>query len=275
MVLRVVVPTEEVDAASDTLWTAGASAVAESPMADGAVELTADLDVCPPALVPFAHDVFDDDGSWRDGWRPFARAVEVGPFVLHPPWVDPATTGFGEPDTRFRPPGSPKPRLRPLVVDAGHAFGTGSHPSTTLALSAIADLIDAGRCRSVLDVGCGSGVLAIGAALLGAAPVVAIDIDPAAIDATTANAVANDVTISVTSTPLDRVEGRFDLVAANLGSPLVVDLAAPLAAHATDIVVLSGLLEDRWAHVPSAYPDFAVAATPETDGWRAVVLRRR
>jgi ribosomal protein L11 methyltransferase len=257
MVLRVVVPRDEVDAASDALWVAGASAVAEAAGPDGAVELTADLDACPSALSAFAHDVFDDDGSWRDGWRPFARAVEVGPFVVRPPWIDTASSA-----------------LRSLVVDAGHAFGTGSHPSTTLALAAVAEHVGSGRCRTVLDVGCGSGVLAIGAALLGATRVVAIDVDPAAVAATIANAAANgaDGVISVASTPLAHVEGGFDLVAANLGSPLVVDLAPLIAARSTDVIVVSGLLEDRWDHVPPAYPDFEVVASPTADGWRALVL---
>jgi ribosomal protein L11 methyltransferase len=255
MVLRVVVPADEVEMAADALWVAGASAVAEADVAGG-IELTADVDACPAALASFAHDLFADDGSWRDGWRPFARAVEVGPFVVRPPWV----------------PEGPS-RLRSLLVDAGHAFGTGSHPSTTLALAALAEHVGSGRCRSVLDVGCGSGVLAIGAALLGAA-VVAIDVDRAAIDAAVANAAANAVAFSIASVPLADLEGRFELVAANLGSPLVVDLAPLLVTRTVDIIVLSGLLEDRWEHVPPAYPDFEVVDMPTADGWRALVLAR-
>jgi ribosomal protein L11 methyltransferase len=258
-VLRVVVPVASVESASDQLWVAGASAVSEEPADDGAVVLTADLDACPAALAAYEHDVFADDGSWRDGWRPFARAVEIGPFVVRPPWVASGSAA------------------RTLLVDAGHAFGTGAHPSTTLALAAIAEHVGSGRCRSVLDVGCGSGVLAIGAAMLGAAPVVAIDIDAAAIEATTANAEANGVddAIEVTSTALDDVTGRFDLVAANLGSPLVVDLAAAIADRSVDVVVLSGLLADRWEHVPPAYPDFELAGAPVAAEWRALVLARR
>src|SRR3954469_11202775 len=140
MVLRVVVPRSAVDVAADALWVAGASAVAEADV-DGGVELSADLDACPPSLSSCAHDVSADDGSWRDGWRVFARAGEVGPFEVRPPWVPASSAG-----------------LRSLVVDAGHAFGTGSHPSTTLALAAVAAHVGSGRCRSVLDAGCGSGV---------------------------------------------------------------------------------------------------------------------
>jgi ribosomal protein L11 methylase PrmA len=71
------------------------------------------------------------------------------------------------------------------------------------------------------------------------------------------------------------VGGRFDLVAANLGSPLVVELAPSIADPASDLVVLSGLLADRWEHVPPAYPDFEVVDAPTADGWRALVLSRR
>ena len=182
-------------------------------------------------------------------------------IVVRPPWVEAPEEDGG--------------RHRTLLVDAGHAFGTGSHPSTTLALAAVADHVATGRCGSVLDVGCGSGVLAIGAAMLGADPVVAVDIDPAAVAATAANAAANGVAVDVSDTPLDRLAGAFDLVAANLGSPLVVDLAASIGALASDVVVLSGLLADRWQHVLAAYPAFEVAGTPTEGDWRAVVLARR
>jgi ribosomal protein L11 methyltransferase len=258
MVLRVVVPVAEVDAASDALWVAGASAVGEEARPDGVVVLTADLDRCPPTLASCAHDVFDDDGSWRDGWRPFARASVARPFLVRPPWVEADAAGFVE-----------------LLVDGGHAFGTGSHPSTTLALEALASRAPLG---SVLDAGCGSGVLAVGAALLGAERVVAVDLDPAAIEACVANAARNHVEVEVVACGIEEAPTEpFDVVVANLGSPLVVDLAGELTARCRRSLILSGMLgvATRTAQVPAAFPDFDVVRAPERDGWRALVLARR
>lgn len=265
MVVRVEVPADEVDAVSDVLWQAGASAVSEEPVAGaGTVRLTTDLDDCPPEVAGagWPVEVFADDGAWQDGWRPFARAVRAGPFQVRPPWV-PATAEVEG--------GS----VIELVLDGGRAFGTGSHPSTTLALELLAGVVAPGA--SVLDAGCGSGALAIGAALLGASRVVALDIDPAASEATAANAGANGVTVEVRLADAAGVTGTFDVVAANLGSPLVFDLAGVLADRTTagGALLLSGLLDERAADVAGAYPGWAVAATATGDGWTALVLRRQ
>ena len=267
MVVRVEVPADEVDAVSDRLWQAGASAVSEEPVGGGpgapaVVRLTADLDDCPPEVAEagWPVEVFADDGAWQDGWRPFARAVRAGPFLVRPPWVPaPAADGGA---------------VIELVLDGGRAFGTGSHPSTTLALELLAGVVVPGA--SVLDAGCGSGALAIGAALLGAGRVVAVDVDPAAIEATAANAGANGVTVEVRRVDAAGVTGTFDVVAANLGAPLVFDLAGVLAERtaAAGALVLSGLLDERAAGVAGAYPGWTVAATAGADGWTALVLRR-
>jgi ribosomal protein L11 methyltransferase len=262
MVVRIEVPRDDAEVAADLLWQAGATAVGEAVAAGGdAVELTADLDDCPPEVAArWPASTWVDDGAWRDGWRPFARAVRAGPFLVRPPWVEagPPATGVIE-----------------LVLDGGHAFGTGSHPSTTLALEALAALAPGGA--SVLDVGCGSGALAIGAALLGAARVVAVDIDPAALEATSANVARNGVghRVDVSSTAVADVEGTFDVVLANLGSPLVVDLADVLLARTAPAgaLVLGGLLEARAPAVAAAYP-MTVVDLRAADGWANLVLAR-
>lgn len=267
MVVRVEVPADEVDAVSDRLWLAGASAVSEEPMAGAAgepavVRLTADLDACPPELVEagWPVEVFADDGAWQDGWRPFARAVRAGPFLVRPPWVPAPADGDG---AAFE-----------LLLDGGRAFGTGSHPSTTLALELLAGVVAPGA--SVLDAGCGSGALAIGAALLGAGRVVAVDVDPAAVQATTANAGANGVAVEVAQGDVAGVAGAFDVVVANLGAPLVFDLAGVLGDRtaAAGALILSGLLDERAADVAGAYPGWTVTATVSEEGWMAVHLRR-
>ena len=250
-------PTDEAEVVADALWAAGASAVGEDTR-PGVVVLTADLDDCPPSLAAWPHGVAVDDGAWADGWRPFARAVDAGPFVVRPPWVEAAV-----------PAGAVE-----LVLDGGRAFGTGSHPSTTLALAALAELVTPGA--SVLDAGCGSGALAVGAALLGAATVVAIDIDEAAVDAARANAERNAVSgaVAVVRLPLEEVGGTYDVVIANLGAPLVFDLAGVLASRCREggALVLSGLLGDHLGRVRAAYPHAVAIDQRDDRGWTCVVL---
>jgi ribosomal protein L11 methyltransferase len=123
--------------------------------------------------------------GWEERWRSFHRPVVVGPLWVGPPWED-------------APAGSTA-----VVVDPGRAFGTGAHATTRLCLELLVGLPRG----SLLDVGCGSGVIAIAAARLGFAPVVAVDVDPLAVEATRANAAANRVEVEAlladaTSDPL-------------------------------------------------------------------------
>jgi ribosomal protein L11 methyltransferase len=109
--------------------------------------------------------------GWEEEWKRFHRSVEVGPLWIGPPWE------------------TPTPNLLPVVIDPGRAFGTGAHPTTRLCI----ELLQTFEPRSFLDVGCGSGVLAIAACRLGYSPVAAIDLDEAAVEATRRNAAANGV----------------------------------------------------------------------------------
>jgi ribosomal protein L11 methyltransferase len=111
--------------------------------------------------------------GWEDNWRAFHRPVEIGRLWVGPPWEE-----------------SPEGLLS-VVIDPGGAFGTGAHPTTRLCLELLQELEPA----SLLDVGCGSGVLAIAAARLGFAPIIAFDNDPEAIEASLTNAVGNGVSL--------------------------------------------------------------------------------
>jgi ribosomal protein L11 methyltransferase len=113
--------------------------------------------------------------GWEERWREFHRPVWIGPLWIGPPWEHPPPDAVG------------------VVVDPGRAFGTGSHPTTRLCLELLLEL-DRG---SLLDIGCGSGVLSVAAAKLGFAPVLAIDREAAAVEAARRNAAANEVTIEV------------------------------------------------------------------------------
>lgn len=139
-------------------------------------------------------------------------------------------------------------------LDPGLAFGTGTHPTTALCLEWLdgQDL----RGKSVLDYGCGSGVLAIAALLLGSARSVAMDIDPQAIIATRDNAARNDIAehLQVVGSA-DQVHGKFDVVVANILAGPLIQLAESIAAHVADgcMLALSGILSEQIDEVLCAY----------------------
>ena len=160
-----------------------------------------------------------------------------------------------------------------LVVDPGLAFGTGSHPTTRLCLQWLASGLRAGE--SVLDYGCGSGILAVAAARLGAGTVVGTDVDPQAIAASVANAAANAANACFLL-PGDLAAGAFDpfdVVVANiLTNPLRL-LAPALAARVRPggRIVLSGILEPQAADVIAVYRDwFKIGVWRADDGWVAL-----
>ncbi len=191
--------------------------------------------------------VADDTGL--DEWRTHAETHRVGPFTIRPPWLAQA-------------------RLPELVIDPGRAFGSGSHASTRLAVEILAeqlsDLTSAPHRPRVADIGCGSGVLAIAAASLGAT-CVAVDTDPAAIDATIANAAANGVAASVDARPGSAREaaGEYDLSVVNVTIDIHEAIAARVRRHLlTGRLVVSGLL---------AGPQEARAA----DAYNARIIERR
>jgi len=169
----------------------------------------------------------------------------------------------------------PDPKAVNLILDPGLAFGTGAHPTTWQCLSWLEASLEPGA--SVLDYGCGSGVLAIAAKRLGAGTVVAVDIDPAALSVARANAATNAVDILVA--PTESVPpGPYAVVVANiLASPL--KLLAPVLsefAAADGRVVLAGVLSTQAAEVASAYsPWFDVASAADTDGWTCLVGSRK
>lgn len=146
-----------------------------------------------------------------------------------------------------------------IVIDPGRAFGTGAHATTRLCLELLLEE-DAG---SVLDVGCGSGVLAIAAAKLGHAPVLALDIDPHALEATRANAAVNDVLVTVA----DGLS-RADLALANIALDVVEDLAPQLDV---DRLITSGYL----ARDAPLLPGYRSVERRELHGWAADRHERR
>jgi ribosomal protein L11 methyltransferase len=167
----------------------------------------------------------------------------------------------------------PPAQARQIIrLDPGLAFGTGTHPTTRMCLRWIARQPMHGQ--RVLDYGCGSGILAIAAALFGATSVDAVDIDPAAVEAAQANAAANGVQISTGLPELAR--GRYRTVLANiLATPLKM-LAPLLCAHVAPggSLVLAGILERQADELTAAYaPHAALEVADREDGWILMTAR--
>lgn len=184
--------------------------------------------------------------GWEDGWRAFHRPVHVGGVWIGPPWEAP-------------PEDEPA-----VVIDPGRAFGTGAHPTTRLCV----DLLAAGQPCSLLDVGCGSGVLAIAAARLGYAPLYAVDDDPVAVAATRANARANGVQLDATL--LDATAGTLPEAHLAVVNIVLAAVESVLPRLPTRYAITSGYLAGER---PDA-PGWSALEERELDGWAAHVLRR-
>lgn len=255
------------------MWFLGATAIGERPL--GAfVELEAGFATAADAeaaVVELAgHGVAAEPvdvgpvlDSALDAWMAHARPVRAGRLHVRPAWLAPDDD----------PPADGE-----LVVtlDPTRAFGSGSHPSTRACLAAVDRY--ARPSTSVLDIGCGTGVLAVAAARLGAAPVAAVDVDPVAVAATEANAHRNGVDVTARVGSVDDVGGCFDLVLANIGAGVLVGLAPALAARTAPggRVVVAGLYEDRADEVASAlaHAGLAPAGRSTDDGWACLIHQR-
>lgn len=164
-------------------------------------------------------------------------------------------------------PATPEPNRIAIQLDPGLAFGTGSHPTTHLCLEWLADCLPVQA--TVLDYGCGSGILAIAASMLGASRTVGVDIDEQAVQSTRDNALANGVTVA-SMLPDGLQDGQFDVVVANiLSNPLKV-LAPMLAGRVRSggQLILSGVLERQAEEVAAAYAAWLpMSVWQARDGW--------
>ena len=196
--------------------------------------------------------------DWAEAWKSHFPVLRIGRrLVIRPTW------------RRHRKlPGDVV-----LSLDPGMAFGTGLHPTTRLCLAALETLADEGLLgRSaipgapparILDVGCGSGILAIAAGKLGAGKLLGVDTDPIAVEATAANAALNGLTrrIRVRKGSVPTGDGPFDLVLANLIASLLVQLAVPLSNELAPggTILASGIFRDREGDVRAAFEGSGLA----------------
>jgi ribosomal protein L11 methyltransferase len=187
----------------------------------------------------------DVDGGWADKWRAFHRPSRVGRLWVGPPWLEP-------------PAG-----VLAVVIDPGRAFGTGSHPTTRLCLAALQEL----EPQALLDVGCGSGVLSIAAALLGFEPVTAVDVEPPSIEATAENALANGVAVDARLVEPDERLPDAPLAIANISLDAV--LALPARIDAATLVTSGYFAAER-----PVLPGYRHDARTTVDGWACDVYRR-
>jgi ribosomal protein L11 methyltransferase len=182
---------------------------------------------------PLGFDVVAVDDvaeGWEDGWRAFHHGVRIGRLWVGPPWEEPPADALA------------------VVIDPGRAFGTGAHATTRLCLELLQEL----EPTSLLDVGCGSGVLSVAAAELGFAPVHAVDLDDVALETTRANAAANGVAVEVGTEP-----SPSRLAVMNIALDVVERLLPELPVERA---VTSGYLDRD---------------EPQVDGWRRVTRRAR
>lgn len=274
------VPAEEVDEVSYLLWEYGAQGVeerdattlasvlpteitrgpdevtlvasfADDAAAQGAIEQLA------PRRARLEHVVGDE---WFDAYKKFFKVTPLGErLVIRPSWE----------------PYTPAAHEVVVTVDPGRAFGTGTHETTRLLMQALDRHTRGGE--QVLDVGCGTGILAICALALGAEHALCIDVDPDAVAVTQENAELNGVAARVQAslTPVEQVEPRYELVLANIQASVLIPLADAIASRvaAGGLLLLSGILVGQEDDVRAAYPSFELLEAPKEGEWVALILR--
>jgi ribosomal protein L11 methyltransferase len=243
------VPAGEAEAAVAALLDAFPAGIEEQALGDR-LELSAYTDETGEAafvaLFPDATSEPVAEG-WEDRWKEFHRPVRAGGLWIGPPWIAPPVRGEA------------------VVVDPGRAFGTGAHPTTRACIELLARL----ERGSLLDAGCGSGVVAVAGARLGFGPVLAVDLDGVAVEVARETARANDVTVEIFAADvLADTLPAADVVVANIDLAVVEALLARVDARAA---VTSGYLVSAR---PSA-SGWERADRLELEGWAADVFRRR
>ena len=259
--IEVEVDPADLDQLSGAVWAAGAAGVEERETNDRVRLVVAARAEAVDAVLAALGDrpvgvrtVAADEGL--DSWRDYATATRVGDVVIQPEWV--AEIGTRPNDVVVR-------------LDPGRAFGSGAHATTRLALELLAAEPIAGR---VLDVGTGSGVLAIAAAGLGASQVSAVDIDETARDVAAQNIERNGVG-SVVTVVADIV-GSFDVVVANIDAPTLVDLSVDLCAALKPgaRLVVSGILRTQETSTSAAFARIQWFDRRDEGDWVALSGRR-
>ncbi len=211
-----------------------------------------------------AKNVYQED--WADGWKQHFPVLSFGPrLVVKPTWEE---QHFPEP-------------AAVVVLDPGMAFGTGSHETTRLCLQALADRFEEQPLPArVLDVGTGSGILAIAAAALGASEVLGCEIDANACQVARQNVAMNMVAdiVAITDRALETIPGRYDLVIANIMAEENVRLATQLVERLAErgMLILSGILREKMPFVLDGFDSYGLgeAEVRYENEWCCIIYRR-
>jgi ribosomal protein L11 methyltransferase len=198
--------------------------------------------------------------DWSLAWRAQIKSTRVGRLWVGPPWEAPPADSVS------------------LHIEPKMAFGTGDHPTTGLCLQAVDGYLEAHPGATVLDVGTGTGVLALLARKLGASRVVGVDNDSVSVALAKENAGANGVTgVEFSLVTLEEVKGPFDLVLANILANTLVALAPQLSAHTGHTLVLAGVLRHQVEEVAHAFlAEGLVQQETATSGdWARLVFTRK
>jgi ribosomal protein L11 methyltransferase len=215
-----------------------------------------------PIPAPIFHSIAEDD--WTEAWKKQLRVLHVGQhIVIRPSWLD----------------YTPMPDDIVIQLDPGMAFGTGLHPTTQLCLEALEMLVQPGM--DVLDVGTGSGILAIAAARLGARDVIAVDSDPTAVKTARENVVVNGAQeiVSVLDGSLDEIVGDYDAIAINILAQVIVETVQHgLSARVRPggKIIAAGILIDQESDVAAAMDQqgLTLIERRQRDDWVCLVGER-
>lgn len=241
---------------------------------DDSLQLCRDIEAQLESLPALAKDQFSVGSpaivkmeDWAENWKQNFSTLRIGSrLVIHPSWeVYQPVAGEAV-----------------IEIDPGMAFGTGTHGTTLLCLEMIAELLDSERPPlNLLDVGTGSGILALGAAALGCRNIVANDIDPLACDIARQNVQKNGLQehIEISPLPLEELPGEYDLVVANILAEENVRLKQHFMAHLRPggWLVLSGILLEKEALVRAGFADMPLEDFPTRiqDEWVCLLYRRK
>jgi len=206
------------------------------------------------------------DFGWAEQWKEHFKPRRIGRRItVKPSWE----------------PYAPAPEEVVLTIDPGQAFGTGTHETTTMCLKLLEEAFDAIPApRRVLDIGTGTGILGIAAARLNASFALGIDVDPKGVEVAGENARNNGVEdrFHAATTPLSSVEGRYDLVLANVLAEILIDLKQEIADRVEPggKLILSGILTEKsdWVEKEYEAAGCRLAGRKEEGQWTALLLRR-
>jgi ribosomal protein L11 methyltransferase len=219
-----------------------------------------------PLPTPVLREVAEQD--WSEAWKEHYKPIRIGRrLLILPAWLL-----------------SPDEHRLPIILDPGMAFGTGTHPSTQLCLAALEDHLHPGD--EVVDLGCGSGILAIAAVLLGASRVRAVDIDPLSVTITRENAERNQVADRITAAEgslqelLEAASLPPALLVANILAPVLDEMARHGLSRAVrpgGIVILAGILAEQAAPLEATCLEhgFERLEQRRSGDWRALVLKSK